>query len=230
MSDTPTPRRALVLVDVQLEYVTGRLTIDPPVLDAAMARIMDLIEVAEQQQVPIVVVRHESPAAAPLLAAGSPGAQLHPEVVRRRRPGWLELTKRWASVLDDTDLADWCARNSIDTLSLVGFMANNCLLATAAGAAPYGLAVEVVSDATATLGLRNAHGSVGDAQLHQALMVLLHSNFAAVSDSATWAEAVRRRVPTPRSSLLASIPDPAGSGGSDQDGRDRQRGRRAEVG
>ena len=41
--------------------------------------------------------------------------------------------------VDGTDFADWVKEHDIDTITLTGFMTNNCVLGTAEGAEPHGV-------------------------------------------------------------------------------------------
>jgi len=83
-------------------------------------------------------------------------------------------------------------------------MTNNCDIATAADAESRGIAAEVLSDASGAIHLSNEAGTVSAEQLHQTLMVLLNSNFAAVADTATWVEAARAGTALPKSDLGTS--------------------------
>ncbi|MBO1902401.1 isochorismatase family protein [Leucobacter weissii] len=205
MSSAPRPaRRALVVVDVQQEYFSGRLGIQYPPREQSLARIIDLLGAADAAGMPVAVIQHENPVGAPAFALGSPGHELHPELARRLRPEWKRVSKRFASAFDGTELLDWSRALGIDTLTLVGYMTNNCLLATAAAAAPLGLDIEVVSDASGAVHLSNEAGSVSAEHLHRTLMVLLQSNFAAVTEADAWIAAVRDGARPPRSNLIAS--------------------------
>ena len=84
------------------------------------------------------------------------------------------------------------------------YMTNNCILATAAAATTLGLGAEVLSDATGSPHLANAAGTVPGRRLHEDLMVLLHSNWAAVATTAEWAAAATTGSALPKSNLLAS--------------------------
>lgn len=214
MSTSP-PRRALVLVDVQNEYVDGPLRIGHPHPDDALARIGDAIDAAHAHGIPVVCVQHTSPAEAPVFAAGSERWMLHPEVARRARPEWHRVEKQYASVLAHTDLADWLSDQGVDTITLVGFMTNNCDLATAADAESHGLAVEVLSDATGAIHLANAAGARTAEQVHTTLMVLLQSNWAAVAPADAWIAALAAGEPLPGDNLLASAAE--GARGAEQE-------------
>lgn len=199
-------RRALVLIDVQQEYFSedGPLAIQYPPREESLERIVAAIDAANDAGLPVVVVRHEYPEGAPVFAAGSPGAQLHPQVAERRTPKWREVTKNVASIFADKDLAPWLAEQSVDTVTFAGYMTNNCVVGSAAGAEPLGIAVEVLSDATGAIHLANEAGSASAQQIHETLMTLLHSNFAAVAPTKNWIVAIGEGAPLPKSDLGTS--------------------------
>lgn len=199
-----TPQRALIVVDVQHEYVDGPLRIQHPPVEQAVDRVVRALEVAHEHDLPVVVVQHELPEGAPVFAVGSAGWALHPRVDALARPSWKRATKDKASVFAGTDVAAWLAERGVDTVTIVGFMTNNCDLATAAGAEELGLAAEVLSDATGAIHLANEAGRVSAEQLHEVLMVLLQSNFAAVATTEEWASAVGSGAPLASSDLGTS--------------------------
>ena len=198
------PRRALVVVDVQQEYFDGILQVQAPPRDETLANVVRALEVATREDMPVVVVQHQLPEGAPVFAVGSESWSLHPEVERRVQPGWKLVTKDKGSVFAGTDVAPWLAEQGVDTITVVGYMTNNCDIATAAGAEELGLAAEVLSDATGAIHLANEAGKVSADQLHEVLLVLLQSNFAAVADTDAWAAAVAGGEALPKSDLGAS--------------------------
>ncbi|TDD39101.1 isochorismatase family protein [Saccharopolyspora elongata] len=198
------PRRALVVIDVQQEYFQGPLAVQYPPRDESLARIVRAVDTAVEAGVPVITVQHELPEGAPVFAAGSEGWQLHPEIERRSETASKHVVKGHSSVFTAGDLVEWLRANEIDTLTLVGYMTNNCVLATAAAAEPLGFAVEVLSDATGAIHLANEAGKVSAQQVHETLMVLLHSNWAAVADTGTWAVAVSGQKSLDKSDLGTS--------------------------
>jgi nicotinamidase-related amidase len=197
-------RRAVIVVDVQQEYFEGPLAIQFPPVQDSLEKILDVLDVALREGLPVAIVQHQNPEGAALFAAGSPGWKLHPEVSEHLDRSWERVTKRYASCFDHTSLEEWLRLHGIDTITLVGYMTNNCILATAAAAAPLGFTAEVLSDATGAVHLANEIGSVPARQLQETLLTLLHSNFAAVGSTDDWAAAVTARSPLPRSNLLVS--------------------------
>lgn len=186
------PRRALIVVDVQNDYfdAQGPLAIQYPTRDESLANIVRVLDAAQQAGVPTAVVEHQYPEGFPVFADGSEGQKVHADVEARAHDGWKRATKSVASVFPETDLEAWLRETGVDTITLVGYMTNNCILGTAADAEPLGVAVEVLSDATGAINLTNAQGSIPAQQVHETLMTLLNSNFAAVTDTETWLKAL----------------------------------------
>lgn len=198
------PRRALIVVDVQQEYFDGPLQIQHPPREESLAHITRAMDLAQEHDLPVVVVQHEYPEGAPVFAVGSAGWELHPEIEKRLVPSWKRATKQNGSVFAGTDVAEWLAGQGVDTVTVVGFMTNNCDIATAVEAEGLGLDAEVLSDATGAIHLANEVGQVSAEVLHEVLMVLLHSNFAAVATTEAWARAVRTGEALPKSDLGTS--------------------------
>jgi nicotinamidase-related amidase len=94
-----------------------------------------------------------------------------------------------------------------ETVTLIGYMTKNCVNGTAAGAEPLGFAVEVLSNATGAIHLTNSSGSIPAEQVHQTLMTLLNSNFAAVATTDQWLAAVEENDVLAGSNLISSATD-----------------------
>ncbi|NKX50893.1 isochorismatase family protein, partial [Arthrobacter deserti] len=123
---------------------------------------------------------------------------------KRITPSWKRVTKDKASVFAGTDVAHWLADRQVDTITIAGYMTNNCDIGTAAAAEELGLAAEILSDASGSPPLANEAGKVPAEQLHQTLLALLQSNFAAVADTDTWINAVESGQALPKSDLGTS--------------------------
>lgn len=201
------PRRALVVVDVQQEYFDGPLEIQYPPRAESLANILGAVDAAAAHEIPVIVVQHRLPDGAPIFAAGSPGWSLHPALEERVDPGWKRVQKQYASVFAGTDVAEWLRERDVDTITVVGYMTNNCDLGTAVEAEALGFAVEVLSDATGAIHLANDAGRVSAESLHTTLMVLLQSNFAAVATTSRWVDAVRAGEALPKGNLVESALD-----------------------
>ncbi len=195
--------RALVVVDVQQEYFDGPLQIQYPPRDQVLERILRAIAVARDHGLPVVFVQHTAESGSPVFALGSPSWQLHPRIAAVVEDGTV-CRKKFASIYADTDLADWLHSHEVDTVTLVGFMTNNCDLASAVESQGLGITAEVLSDASGATHLANDAGHVAAADLQAMLMTLLHSNFAAVATLDRWTAAVADGHPLPKDNLVAS--------------------------
>jgi nicotinamidase-related amidase len=200
-----TPNRALILIDVQQDYFgDGPLEIQYPPHTDSLPQITRAIDAATAAGIPVVAVQHTMGEGAPLFNPTQPGFQLHPEVESRRTGAWKSIVKQYGTVFAGTDLLAWLREREIDTITLVGYMTNNCVLASAAEAETHGLAAEVLADATGAINIANDAGFADAKTVHTTLMALFNSNFAAVADTATWSDAAAAGRPLPKPDLGAS--------------------------
>ncbi|BCF96033.1 isochorismatase [Paraburkholderia sp. PGU19] len=198
----PTPRRALIVIDVQNEYVTGDLPIEYPDVQTSLANIGRAIDAAHAAQIPVVVVQNFTPPGSPIFARGSEGAELHGVVASRKYDHHVE--KALPSAFTDTDLADWLAAREIDTLTVVGYMTHNCDASTIVHALHMGLAVEFLDDATGSVPYENSAGTASAEEIHRVFSVVLQSRFAAVASTQQWIGAVQSGGQLERGSIYAS--------------------------
>lgn len=183
------PRRALLVIDVQNEYFTGKLRIEYPPVETSLPNIARAMDAAQAAGVPVIVVQHDSPEGFPVFAKGSPAWQLHPLVAERKADH--RINKSLASVFAGTDLHQWLSDHGVDTLTIVGYMTHNCDAATIYQASHDGLKVEVLSDATGALPYENAAGRASAEEIHRVFCTVFHSSFAAVTTTDEWVAAAR---------------------------------------
>jgi nicotinamidase-related amidase len=195
-------KRALIVIDVQNEYVTGNLPICHPDLFTSIPNIEVAIDAAGDHGIPLVLVQHIEDEGAPVFARGSEGAALHSSVADRE-PALL-LTKSGVSAFAGTELESWLRANDVDTVTIAGFMTQHCCAGTARDAAALGFSVEFLSDATGTLDLVNEAGSISADALHISVLVTMQSEFAAVATTEEWTLAVEAQEPLPVSNLWDS--------------------------
>ncbi|ACC69668.1 cysteine hydrolase family protein [Paraburkholderia phymatum] len=198
----PTPRRALIVIDVQNEYVTGDLLIEYPDVQTSLSNIGRAIDTARAARIPVVVVQNFAPAGSPVFARGSEGAQLHAVVASRQHDHYVE--KDLPSAFTNTDLAGWLAAHEIGTLTVVGYMTHNCDASTIVHALHMGLAVEFLHDATGSVPYENSAGFASAEEIHRVYSVVLQSRFAAVASTQQWVEAVESGGQLERGSIYAS--------------------------
>jgi len=185
-----TPRRALVIIDVQQQYFSGPLEIQHPPHAESLPQITRAIDAARAADLPILAIQHTMGEGAPVFDPSQPGFQLHPEVAARQAQDWKSVVKKYGSIYADTDVAAWLREHDIDTVTLVGYMTNNCVLASAVEGEGLGFNTEVLSDATGAVNLANEAGAADAKTIHTTLMTLLNSNWASVVTTDVWSDAL----------------------------------------
>lgn len=200
----PAPRRALIVIDPQQEYFTGLLPIQYPPRDESIRRIADAIDAAERAGILVVMVQHTAGDAAPVFNPTKPEFALHPMLEERDSSAWKKVVKQYSSIFPETALQELLAENGVDTVTLVGYMTNNCVLGTSVDAEARGVAVEVLSDATGAIDIANHAGSVDAQTVHTTLMALLHSNWASVAPTEAWTRALDAGLPLAKGNLPES--------------------------
>lgn len=197
-----TPRRALVVIDVQNEYVSGNLLIEYPPVQQSLAAIGRAMDAARAAGLPIVVVQQMAPATSPLFAQGSHGGALH-EVVASRPFDHL-VRKHLPSAFTGTDLAAWIAAQGVDTLVIAGYMTHNCDASTIVHALHDGLAVEFLHDAAGSVPYANRAGRASAEEMHRVFSVVLQSRFAAVLSTDEWVAMLASGAAPERDNIAAS--------------------------
>jgi nicotinamidase-related amidase len=196
------PRRALIVIDVQNEYVTGGLQIQYPPVNTSLRHIARAMDGARAAGIPVIVIQQTSPADAPLFAIGTPGWELHETVAKRPHDHYQR--KPLPSAFAGTDLADWLAEHQIDTLTVVGYMTHNCDDTTVKHAFDRGLQVEFLHDASGTVPYANRAGFASAEEIHRVYSVVQQSRFAAVLSTDEWLECVATGSVPERDTIHAS--------------------------
>jgi nicotinamidase-related amidase len=195
-------RRALVVIDVQNEYFTGRLPIEYPGRSVSLANIGRAIDAAHAAGIPVVLVQQTSPADAPAFAAGSAGWRLHEAVAGR--PHAHRVEKGLPGAFAGTDLDAWLRERGIGTLAIAGFMTQNCDDSTVRQAVHAGYAVEFLTDASGAVSYANRAGRASAEEIHRVFTVVMQSRFAAVLTTAAWIEALAGGAAPIRDSIVGS--------------------------
>ncbi len=176
-------KRALLVIDVQNEYFTGKLPITYPL--GSLDKILQVMNIAEQQGMPIIVVRHTQPQAdTPIFRKGSKEWELHPEIAKRRYD--LLIDKNVPGSFTGTELETWLKNRGIDTVVIAGYMTQMCCDTTARQASHLGFSVEFLADATGTLAFKNNAGAVTDEELHRATLVAQDNFISKVISTSEW--------------------------------------------
>lgn len=196
------PKRALIVIDVQNEYVTGNLPIEYPPVAQSLSNILLAMDTASANGVPIVMVQNSAPENSPIFAKGSDGWALYPSVASRPYQHYIE--KMLPSAFSKTDLMEWLTERQIDTLTVVGYMTHNCDASTINHAVHAGFNVEFLSDASGSLSYNNQAGSASAEEIHRVFSVVFHSRFASVVSTEKWIKAVKNKCQIQRSSIFES--------------------------
>lgn len=181
-------RRALLIIDVQNEYVTGNLLIEYPDINTSLVNIGKAMDAATAAGIPVIVVQQFALSHSPIFAEGSHGWELH-DVIKTRT--WQhKIDKNLPSAFAGTDLADWLAANKIDTLSVAGYMTHNCVDSSIKHAFHSGLNVEYLQDASGTLSYANKAGYASAEEIHRTFSIVMQARFAAVINTEEWLQII----------------------------------------
>ena len=102
------------------------------------------------------------------------------------RPGSFSAEEQFGTVFAGTALLDWLRDRDVDTITLLGHMTDDCVLASGA--------IDLVDEA----------GPVDARTVHTTLLALLHSTWAAVADTDQWSQAVASGAALTGSDLVVS--------------------------
>ncbi|MBT0664992.1 cysteine hydrolase [Geobacter pelophilus] len=194
--------RALIVIDVQNDYIGGQLPIEYPPVEQSLANIGLAMDSAQAVAIPVVVVQNILPETAPFMAKGTHGAELHQVVASRNRDHYL--AKSLPSAFANTGLEEWLRERGIDTITIVGYMTHNCDLSTVVDGMHKGFAVELLADATGSLPYANCAGSASAEEIHRVMTVVMQSRFAAVMSTEEWIEALATGVQPKRDNIFSS--------------------------
>ncbi len=176
-------KRALLVIDVQNEYFTGKRPVSYPL--GSLDNITRAMDAATEQQIPVVVIQHTSPQEnAATFRKGTPEWELRPEITSR--PYDVLIEKNLPGSFTGTNLEAWLRERDIDTLVIAGYMTQMCCDTTSRQAVHMGLGVEFLSDATGTLAIKNAAGEVTAEELHRAILVTQAMRFSKVQTTDDW--------------------------------------------
>jgi nicotinamidase-related amidase len=142
----------LIVIDAQAEYAAGG-GLPFAGIDAALARLADLLARARAAGAPVVHVVHRG---RPGGLFDGEGAAILPEAAPL--PGEAVVAKTLPNAFTGTDLAARLTGLGRRDLVLAGFMTHNCVSATARAALDLGYRVTVAADATATRDLPDPLG------------------------------------------------------------------------
>ena len=173
--------RALLIVDIQLDYFDGGAfpLVGPDAAAAAARSVLDGFRASGE---PIVHIFHVSTEAdAPFFVKGTPGIEIHPLVAPVGDE--IVLEKHEPNSFIGTGLQQVLTDEGVTELVVVGMMSSMCIDSTTRAASELGFEVTVVSDACAAPDLTFGDTVIPGATVHASFMAALDGSFATVSTS-----------------------------------------------
>ena len=171
---------ALVLIDAQMEYVSGRLPLAG--VEAALEECRRLVEAARKAGAPVVHVVHHG-ALGGLFDPAAPAGAEAPQVAALA--GEAVVPKRLPNSFAGTDLDSILKRLDRKDIVFAGFMTHMCVSSTVRAGLDLGWRATVVASAAATRDLPLPGGGViAAAQLHAAELAALADRFAVIAPTA----------------------------------------------
>lgn len=181
-------KRALLVIDVQYEYFTGKMPVTHPA--GSLGNIFKAMDGANACGIPVILIQHTAPQPdSATFRRGSGEWEIHAGVLGRPHDAFIE--KRLPGSFTGTDLEERLKALGIDTVAICGYMTQMCCDTTARQALHLGYSVEFLSDATGTLAISNQAGSVTAEELHRAILVTQAMRFSTVISTDDWIERIK---------------------------------------
>ena len=181
VNQLPAGKTALLVIDFQNEYFTGKMPI--PDGAAALANTRELIDFADDHHMPVFHIQHIAPAGSAVFAEGGETVKFHPDMQPRAQD--VVLQKPTVSVFGSTDLDKRLKSAGTENLITSGLMTHACVAGAARDAAPLGYNVLVASDASATRAITRVSGEAIDKDaLHKAALAEVEDTFGDVMTTA----------------------------------------------
>jgi nicotinamidase-related amidase len=142
--------KTLLVIDVQNDYFAGGQF---PLwnTDEVLETITRAIVRARAKDLPVVLVRHETPGVAgPFFHEGTRGAEIHSRI-RSAAPDAPVVVKAFADAFDATILAETLKKLGTTELLVCGMMTQNCVTHTAISKAAEPYTVTILADACTTV-------------------------------------------------------------------------------
>lgn len=181
ISQLPAGKTALLIIDFQNEYFTGKMPIPDGV--SALNKARELMAFADEHRMPVYHIQHIAPAGSAVFAKDGESVKFHPDMQPRAKDGVLQKTT--VSVFGSTDLDKRLKHAGIENLVISGLMTHACVAGAARDAVPLGYNVVVASDASATRPITRANGDAIDKDaLHKAALAEVEDTFGDVLTTA----------------------------------------------
>ena len=184
-------KRALLVIDVQNEYFTGKMPVSYP--QGSLSNIIKVIDTANENKIPEIVIQHTaSKQNAETFVKGTVEWELHSSI--KDKPRDLLIEKKLPGSFTGTNLEQWLRERNIDTVVIAGYMTQMCCDTTSRQAMHMGFKVEFLSDATGTLSFTNSAGTVTGEELHKTVLVIQAMGFSKVISTSQWIDEVKSEI------------------------------------
>lgn len=168
---------ALLIIDFQNEYFTGKMPIPDGM--TALANARRLIAFADRHNMPVFHVQHVTPAGSPIFATDGHTVAIHPAI--QPEAHHTVLQKSSVSVFPTTDIDTRLKSAGVKTLVIAGLMTHACVAGAARDAVPAGYEVIVAADASATRDIDAPGGGLIDHNvLHRTALTTIADTFGDV--------------------------------------------------
>jgi nicotinamidase-related amidase len=174
--------RALLLVDIQLDYFPGGAfpLVEPEAAAQAARTVLDAFRASGERVVHVFHVAEEPDAT--FFVPGTPGVAFHPAVAPADGEAVVEKHEPNSFIGTglEAKLRDW----GVTELVIAGMMTSMCIDSTTRAASELGFACTVVADACAAPDLVLGETTVPGRLAHAAFLAALDGTFATVVPSA----------------------------------------------
>lgn len=174
-------KKALLVIDVQNEYFTGKLKVTYP--NNSFDNILKVMDYAKENNMIIIIVQHTG-LHGDTFVKNSNEWEVHPKILEKSYDYLIEKTK--PSSFYETNLEEIFKKENITEVVISGYMTQMCCDTTAREAFYKGYYVEFLSDATGTIDVSNKIGTISSKDLHKATLITQSLRFSNVISSVEW--------------------------------------------
>ena len=170
--------KALVLIDIQMDYFSGG-KMELVGTAEALGNAKKMLEKFRVEKLPVIHVQHISmQEGAPFFVPDTEGVKIHPDLTPVA--GESLVIKHYPSSFFQTNLAEIIEEKGITELVVVGMMTHMCIDTTVRAAKDHGILVTLISDGCATRDLVFEGETIPAAWVQKSFMASLCGTFAQV--------------------------------------------------
>lgn len=173
-------KKALLVIDVQNEYFSGKLKVTYPDPDKSLDNIIKVMDYAKENNMIIIIVQHTA-VSGETFVKNSIEWEVHPKILKKYYDYHIEKTK--PSSFYKTNLEEILKKENIEGVVISGYMTQMCCDTTAREAFHKEYLVEFLSDATGTIDVSNKIGTISSEDLHKATLITQSLRFSNVISS-----------------------------------------------